>query len=421
MSQSSIVQSRTDLLLKIAESISGEVGSDFLKALVTALKDTMDVSVALITVGEGQPSKRARAIYALKNGEPAQDIAYDLAGTPCAVVYTGQRVLVPCDLALQFPSEGGFSSFVGVPLLAENGEVSGHLAVFSEQPIDDPAFAESLVRIFGQRVEAERRQVEAARLREKLIEDLQLGSLKLRRRYQSLRVANAFKTRLLGMIAHDLRNPLAAITTQAELIEALLAEEPPRVDRALKGCRRIVENTERMGARIRSTLEEVKTETAALKVMPTVVDLGQVISTAVEVNRAAANRKKIELVEAEPISARCFGNEDLLLDAVDNLVSNAVKYSNSGSKVEINCSIDGAVICIAVRDEGQGLTQEDMARAFQPFQQLSATPTGGESSVGLGLANVKDIAEAHGGRVWAHSEGRNLGATFCLEVPAYRD
>ncbi len=155
-SQSSLVQSRTDLLLKIAESISGEVGSDFLKALVIALKETMDVSIALITEGEGDPLRLARAIYAIQDGEPAKDIVYDLKGTPCSVVYTGQRVVIPCDLALRFPTEEGLSSYVGVPLFAENGEVSGHLAVFSEHPIEDPDFAESLVRIFGQRVEAER-------------------------------------------------------------------------------------------------------------------------------------------------------------------------------------------------------------------------------------------------------------------------
>lgn len=415
--QSSLEARRTELLLRIAESVSGEVGADFLRALAFALQDAMDVSLALITVGEGEPITRARAVYAIDHGQEAGDIVYDLAQTPCAMVYTGQRVVIPCDLAEHFPSEGGLASYVGVPLFAESGEVSGHVAVLSDKPIEDAAFAESLVRIFAQRVEAERRRSAAAALREELIQDLRTSSLKLRRRYETLRVANAFKTRLIGMIAHDLRNPLAAIVAQAELALTQLAGDEPKVERARKSCERIINNAERMSVRIRSTLEDVRMETVSLRFTPAPVELAGVISTAVEVNRPAAVSKDISIVVPDGVTCRCFGNEDLLLDAVDNLVSNAVKYSHRGSRVEVRCEGDDGMVRVIVSDEGQGLTEADLKRAFQPFQLLSAQPTGGENSVGLGLANVREIAEAHGGRVWAESPGRGLGATFHLEIP----
>jgi signal transduction histidine kinase len=81
----------------------------------------------------------------------------------------------------------------------------------------------------------------------------------------------------------------------------------------------------------------------------------------------------------------------------------------------------GAEVCIAVKDEGQGLTADDMKKLFGKFQRLSAQPTDGESSTGLGLSIVKQIVELHGGQVWAESEGKGKGATFFVKLPVAHD
>ncbi|MDW8465755.1 MAG: sensor histidine kinase [Chloroherpetonaceae bacterium] len=111
--------------------------------------------------------------------------------------------------------------------------------------------------------------------------------------------------------------------------------------------------------------------------------------------------------------SRCF----------DNLISNAIKYSPHGKHIWVSMEEhqDVAtlqkVVRIAVKDEGQGLSEADMQKLFGKFQRLSAKPTGGESSTGLGLAIVKQIVELHGGKVWAESEGKDKGATFFVELP----
>jgi signal transduction histidine kinase len=107
-----------------------------------------------------------------------------------------------------------------------------------------------------------------------------------------------------------------------------------------------------------------------------------------------------------------------LREAVDNLISNAIKYSPLGGNIELSMGADAGDTVISVKDEGAGFSQADISRLFGRFQRLSAKPTGGESSTGLGLSIVKRIVELHGGRVSAESPGTGRGATFTIRLPA---
>jgi signal transduction histidine kinase len=98
-------------------------------------------------------------------------------------------------------------------------------------------------------------------------------------------------------------------------------------------------------------------------------------------------------------------------------LSNAIKYSPSGGKIELSMEGDTEFTLILVKDDGPGLSQEDLGRLFGRFQRLSAKPTAGESSTGLGLSIVKRIVELHGGSVAAQSDGPGLGSTFSIRLP----
>ena len=154
-----------DPIYRIAESTAAEIGTDFLSALVRCMHDAMDVSVALITRGIGEPPVRARAAFSWRKAGATFPEEYDLEGTPCSLVYQGQQLLVPEELWRKFPREIGKEGYCGVPLRNSSGRVAGHFSVFSDLPIASPERAEGIMRIFGLRVEAELQRIESERER----------------------------------------------------------------------------------------------------------------------------------------------------------------------------------------------------------------------------------------------------------------
>lgn len=111
-------------------------------------------------------------------------------------------------------------------------------------------------------------------------------------------------------------------------------------------------------------------------------------------------------------------DSDRVREAIDNLVSNAIKYSPVGGNISLQVDGDADTTVIRVTDQGAGLSPEDLSRLFGRFQRLSAKPTAGESSTGLGLSIVKKIIDMHGGNVGAQSPGPGQGSTFTITLPA---
>ena len=131
---------------------------------------------------------------------------------------------------------------------------------------------------------------------------------------------------------------------------------------------------------------------------------------------AKARAKKQELAISEdhgPLVA--FADQHSAIQIFDNLVSNAVKYSPSGKRIDIRLKRREEMIRFEVQDQGPGLDQEDLRKMFGKFARLSAKPTGGETSTGLGLSIVKKMVEAAGGTVWCESEP-GKGSTFVVEL-----
>ncbi|MGQ9806097.1 MAG: sensor histidine kinase [Chlorobiales bacterium] len=174
-----------------------------------------------------------------------------------------------------------------------------------------------------------------------------------------------------------------------------------------------------MSKLISDPLDITAMEQGKIELMIQSIDFSIIAASVANNQRQNAERKKqrIKLELAPNCLARC--DYDRMLDVIDNLVSNAVKYSPNGKTIWIKTAKvpEKNIAVLEVRDEGLGFTEEDKSKMFGKFQRLSARPTAGESSTGLGFSIVRQVVELYGGRVYAHSDGRNKDALFVIELP----
>ena len=229
---------------------------------------------------------------------------------------------------------------------------------------------------------------------------------------EELLQANRMQDELQRIAVHDLKNPLQAIMGAAELIR--------RQNRELQGSVMLTEKislaSQRMLALINEMLEISRFERGDIKLELQILDIEELIVLAADgfSDQMQQKGQKLDLV-LEP-QCRVRGDLEWLKEIIDNLISNAVKFSPLNAVISITARCQGQTVLVAVRDQGPGLTPEDKSKLFGKFQRLSARPTGGESSTGLGLSIAEQLVRKHEGRIWADSEpGR--GSTFYVELP----
>ena len=235
----------------------------------------------------------------------------------------------------------------------------------------------------------------------------------LQQQNQDLAETNRQKDELLGIVAHDLKNPIGSIRGFAELLETKIAssEEIPVI------IRHISATANRMLDLVSNLLEINRLESGSVQFQMIDVDIAPIAEETVAQYQAPALAKQITLhFQNLAHSQTAFVDERSILQIFDNLISNAVKYSPHGKNVFVLLTSNTNVVRLEVNDEGPGISEEDMPRLFGKFTRLSAQPTGGEHSTGLGLSIVKKMVEAMNGKVWCESEV-GKGATFIVELP----
>jgi signal transduction histidine kinase len=253
--------------------------------------------------------------------------------------------------------------------------------------------------------------------------EIELANKTLQESNERLHTLNLEKNELMGIVAHDLKNPIGAVRGLADLLQggATGGDKNNKDDdgqlSSISG--QIIGLADRMLAQVKNLLDANQLESGAMRFQAVQFDIAPLVESAVWQYRSAAEAKNITLYYAltNP-SNLVFADEQAMMQVLDNLLSNAVKYSPHGKQVFVRVVGKVGAVRVEVQDEGVGISDDDMKKLFGKFTRLSARPTGGEHSTGLGLSIVKKMVEAMNGRVWCESE-LGKGATFIVELPGH--
>ncbi len=247
---------------------------------------------------------------------------------------------------------------------------------------------------------------------EQALEQEELARRQLAAKNDELELANQLKTELMGVAAHDLRSPLQLIMGYSELL-SLKAENPDYVrQKALV----IQETSERMSQLIHDLLQTSSLEAGNIILNKTRVDLNRTAKLVAQTYAPLVQQKQQTLQLVNRYDCLVRADEERMREIVDNLVSNAVKYTPLGGSIRVITEVAGERCRLIIEDEGPGFTEDDRRKIFGKFQKLSARPTGGESSFGLGLAIVKMLVDLHGGEIQVDSAS-GVGSRFIVELP----
>ena len=231
---------------------------------------------------------------------------------------------------------------------------------------------------------------------------------------QKLREVDRRKDEFLAMLAHELRNPLAPISTAAELL-VLFAQDEKRVQQAAEIITRQVQH---MKALVDDLLDVSRVTRGLVQLEKEDLDLKLIVNAAVEQARPLIESRGHVLtmwISAEPLPVH--GDRTRLIQVISNLLNNAAKYTPQCGEIALRMEAQDALIRISVRDNGGGIESALLPTIFDLFTQAKRTLDRSQGGLGIGLALVKSIVDLHGGQVAVHSDGPEKGSTFSITLP----
>jgi signal transduction histidine kinase/DNA-binding NarL/FixJ family response regulator len=378
----------------IVEGTSSVTGEAFFQSLVRSLAEALNVRYALISGCIDTPPTRV-CTYAFWQGhEFGENIEYDLYGTPCEKVFSGQGCqYYPTGVRTLFPQDEGLAqlqaeSYAGIPLFSTSGKLLGHLAVLDDKILGNEPRNTAILEIFAARAasEIERQQAEEA-LREasKALEKLaEIGEL-------------------ASMIVHEIRNPLTTLLLGLNAFKQLELPERYRTYRSLA-----LEEGERLQRLLNQILLYAKPHNLDLSAVELNGFLTEMLSS-LESMPAASNKKLT--FNAAPHPLRVLADSDKLKQVIINLVTNAFEAIEPGETIALSIQPEQAnQVCIQVYNGGNPIPPDVLPKLTKPFVTTKSNGTG------LGLAIVKRIVEAHSGELSIESSAA-AGTTIAVKLP----
>jgi signal transduction histidine kinase len=236
---------------------------------------------------------------------------------------------------------------------------------------------------------------------------------KLIEKQRELTGNNEMKNKFIGIVAHDLRNPIISIRGFSEL----LIKDGNNFNEEQNEFLGIIHTTSRnMLAMINDLLDISRIESGNMQLTQKNGSLNKLILERIQLIQLQADKKHISIHKELSRIPDVVFDEHRMGQAIDNLITNAIKFAPIGSSVYLTLKQDGELVKFSVTDEGPGIPREEQHLLFSEFHRLSIRPTGGETSTGLGLAIAKKIIEAHNGMIEFETQ-EGMGSTFSLVLP----
>ncbi len=355
--------------------------------------------------------------YAFGEDAPSRPFG---SGLTSQIIRTGQPLLINEDMNRNRAKLGieqmgrNTASYLGVPI-PSGGQIIGVISVQSTD--QEGRFTEADQRLLSTIASA----VGVAIHNAKLFEDARLARA-------AAEEADAAKSSFLSTVSHELRTPLTSVLGFAKIIRRRLEERLfpliPEDDRKVQQAKQqVIENLgvvvsegERLTKLIDDVLDLAKIEAGKFTWNMTSVTVSDVIERAIAATASLFEAKKLNLIRAiEPDIPAITGDQDRLIQVVINLISNAIKFTDSGS-VTCAAGLRGGELVVSVTDSGIGIAPGDQPKVFEKFKQVGDTLTDKPKGTGLGLPICREIVEYHGGRIWVDSEP-GKGSTFSFTLP----
>ena len=231
---------------------------------------------------------------------------------------------------------------------------------------------------------------------------------------QELQALNLSKDKFLSVMSHDLRNPLTALLASS----GKLSEEPENLSPGqVKQLAQIIHRTSnKLLNQLNEVIDWAKKQSQKTSFYPEKVQLAAGIEEALELLKGNALQKKIRLQNHIPVDIEVMADALMLRSIVQNLVTNAIKYTPEGGSVAVNAKRDGQMACIFVEDSGVGMAPEVKERLFSTSRQASQSGTNNEQGSGLGMVLVSDFVNQHGGQIQVESTP-GVGTTITFTIP----
>ncbi|HNP17918.1 MAG TPA: tetratricopeptide repeat-containing sensor histidine kinase [Fulvivirga sp.] len=242
-------------------------------------------------------------------------------------------------------------------------------------------------------------------------EEIEAAQDKIISQNENLVNLNKEKDNLMAIVSHDLRSPLNQIRGVLGLMKM---DSDPKVlhqyiDIANQSAEVLIERINRI-----LDVEAINSGKVDLKIQK--LDTKKVLELLEQNFLNAAKQKNMNLRVQSEANVSCMADENYLLQVLENLCSNAIKYSPSKSEIKISVSSEDKNVLFSVKDQGPGITDNEKVKLFLPYSRTSNRPTGDEKSTGLGLSIVKKYVEAMNGEVWVESSNEE-GSTFYIKIP----